>query len=113
MGCVARDLLHGLVDGLGGARGKRGKMGRYLVAETFGGDDGDFIADTLVGFEVKGELWVVALDDYFGRFFDGLLGLVVSFLVAVRLVREVRQNRGKGVVYIPLCERDPSWRFER
>ena len=44
----------------------------YLVAETLGGDDGDFIADTFVGLEVEGELRVVAFDDYFGRLLDGL-----------------------------------------
>jgi len=43
-----------------------------LVAETLGGDDGDFIADTLVGLKVEGELWVVAFDDNFGRLLDGL-----------------------------------------
>lgn len=30
-----------------------------LVAKTLGGNDGNFIADTLVGLEVEGELWVV------------------------------------------------------
>jgi hypothetical protein len=30
-----------------------------LVAETLGGDDGNFIANALIGLEVKGELWVV------------------------------------------------------
>jgi hypothetical protein len=30
-----------------------------LVAEALGGDDSNFIADTLVGLEVEGELWVV------------------------------------------------------
>lgn len=44
----------------------------YLVAEAFGGDDGDFVADSLVGFEVEGELGVVALDDDFGGFLHGL-----------------------------------------
>ena len=43
-----------------------------LVAKTLGGDDGDFIAYALVGLEVESELWVVAFDDDFGRFLDGL-----------------------------------------
>ncbi len=43
-----------------------GGSGVYLIAKTLGGDDGDFIADSLVGFEVEGEFGVVALDDYFG-----------------------------------------------
>ena len=28
----------------------------YFVSEAFGCDDGDFIADTLVGFKIEGEL---------------------------------------------------------
>ena len=32
----------------------------YLVAQALGGNDGDLIADTLVGVEVKGEAGVVA-----------------------------------------------------
>jgi hypothetical protein len=43
-----------------------------LVAKTLGGDDGDFIAYALIGLEVESELWVVAFDDNFGRFLDGL-----------------------------------------
>ena len=65
--------------GLGGwGRGGKGKGEGgwegwvYLVAETLGGDDGDFIADAFVGLEVEGELGVVAFDDYFGRLLDGL-----------------------------------------
>jgi hypothetical protein len=104
MGCVACDLLHGLVGGLGAARGKRegkGKMGRYLVAETLGGDDGDFIADTLVGFEVEGELWVVALDDYFGGFFDGLLVLLLASLLRSAWFRRlVRIEEGGWCIYL-------------
>ena len=44
----------------------------YLVAQALGGDDGDFIADTLVGIEVKGEAGVVALNDDLGGPLDGL-----------------------------------------
>ena len=35
----------------------------YLVAQALRRNDSDFITDTLVGLEVKGELWVVSLDD--------------------------------------------------
>jgi hypothetical protein len=49
---------------------RRGKQ--YLVAKTLRGDDGDFIADALVGLEVEGEFGVVAFDDDFGRLLDGL-----------------------------------------
>lgn len=35
----------------------------YLVAKTLGSDNGDLIADTLVGLEVEGQLGVVTLDD--------------------------------------------------
>lgn len=50
----------------------------YLVAKTFRSDNGDFVADTLVGFKVESELWIVTFDDYFCGFFDGL-GAWVSF----------------------------------
>jgi hypothetical protein len=35
----------------------------HLVAKTLGGNDGDLIADALVGLEVEGQLGVVTLDD--------------------------------------------------
>lgn len=43
-----------------------------LVPQPLGGDDSDLIADTLVGLEVKGEFWVVPLNDDLGGLFDGL-----------------------------------------
>ena len=43
-----------------------------LVAKTFGGNDGNFIADTLVGLEIERELGIVALNNHFRRLFDGL-----------------------------------------
>jgi len=43
-----------------------------LVAETLGGNDGDLIADTLVGLKVEGELGVVALNDDLGGLLDSL-----------------------------------------
>ena len=45
----------------------------YLVSKTLRGNNGDFIADALVGLEVKGELGVVPLDDHFGGLLDGLV----------------------------------------
>lgn len=44
----------------------------YLVAKTLGGNDRDFIGDSLVGFEVEGKARVVALDENFGALLDGL-----------------------------------------
>jgi len=43
-----------------------------LVAETLGSDDGNLITDSLVGLEVKSELWVVSLNDSLGGLLDGL-----------------------------------------
>jgi hypothetical protein len=43
-----------------------------LVAETLRRNDGDLIADALVGLEVEGELGVVPLNDDLGGLLDGL-----------------------------------------
>ena len=43
-----------------------------LVTHTFGGGDGDFINDTLVGVEIEGEARVVLLDDGTCGLLDGL-----------------------------------------
>jgi hypothetical protein len=51
----------------------------HLVAKTLGSDNGDFIADSLVGLEVEGELWVVSLDDDLGGLFDGLRSNATHF----------------------------------
>lgn len=42
-----------------------------LVAHAFGGGDGDFVNDTLVGVEVEGEAGVILLDDGTCGFLDG------------------------------------------
>lgn len=44
----------------------------HLVAKTLGGNDGDLIADALVGLEVESQLGVVPLDDDLGGALDGL-----------------------------------------
>ena len=44
----------------------------YLVAETLGGNDGNLIADSLVGLEIEGQLGVVTLNDDLGGLLDGL-----------------------------------------
>ena len=44
----------------------------YLVAQPLRRNDGDLIADALVGLKIERELWVVALDDDLGRLLDGL-----------------------------------------
>ena len=43
-----------------------------LVAKTLRSNDGDLIANTLVGLEVEGEFGIVPFDNDLGRFFDGL-----------------------------------------
>jgi hypothetical protein len=57
----------------------------YLVAKTLRGNDGDFIADALVGLEVECELGVVALDDDFG----GLLHGLATSIRSVKIVEAV------------------------
>lgn len=49
----------------------RGVTGN-LVAEALGGNDGNFIADALVGLEVEGQAGVVTLNDDLGGLLDGL-----------------------------------------
>jgi hypothetical protein len=44
----------------------------YLVAETLRGNDGDLIADSLVGLKVQGQLGVVPLNDDLGGLLDCL-----------------------------------------
>lgn len=49
-----------------------GSITGNLVAETLRGNDGDLIADSLVGLEIEGQLGVVSLNDDLGGFLDGL-----------------------------------------
>lgn len=58
---VACDLQGRLVTG----RRMRVEVTR-LVAKTLGSNDGDLIANALVGLEIESEFWVVAFDDDFG-----------------------------------------------
>lgn len=44
----------------------------HLVAQALGGNDGNLIADPLVGLEVQGKLGVVPLNDDLGGLLDGL-----------------------------------------
>ena len=44
----------------------------YLVAKTLRCNDGNFIADSLVGLEVEGQLGIVSLNDDLGGLLDGL-----------------------------------------
>lgn len=44
----------------------------YLVAQALGGDDGNLIADPLVGLEVQSQLGVVPLNDDLGGLLDSL-----------------------------------------
>ena len=43
-----------------------------LITKTLRSNDGNLIANTLVGLEVEGEFGVVAFDNDLGRFLDGL-----------------------------------------
>ena len=47
----------------------------YLVPQPLGGNDGNLIADALVGLEVEGELRVVSLNDDLCGLLDGLVGV--------------------------------------
>ena len=44
----------------------------HLVPQTLASNDGDLIANTLIGLEVQGQFWVVTFNYDFGRFLDGL-----------------------------------------
>ena len=44
----------------------------HLISETFTSNDGDLIANTLVGLEVQSQFWIITFDYDFGRFLDGL-----------------------------------------
>lgn len=68
-----------------------------FVSKPFGSNDGDLIADALVGFEVESELWVVAFNDDLCGLLDGLSGVSTICSRAPEAFRS----------YIPLCERDP------
>lgn len=46
--------------------------GAYLVAQALGGNDGNLIADALVGLEVESQLGVVTLNDDLGGLLDSL-----------------------------------------
>jgi len=52
----------------------------YLVAQALAGDDGDFIADTLVGLEVESQARVVALDDHLGALLHGLGAYSLNYM---------------------------------
>ena len=45
---------------------KRALSCSYLVAETLRGDDGNLIADSLVGLKVQGQLGIIPLNDDLG-----------------------------------------------
>ena len=68
VGGVAGNLYKSVCRSLWGM----GILHAHLVAQTLGGDHGNFIADTLVGLEVESQLWVVSLDDDLGGLLHGL-----------------------------------------
>ena len=85
--------------------GAQEKHRAYLVAKALRGDNCDFIANTLVGLKVKGEFWVVAFDDDFGRLLDGLWRAKLVFRETFKIVTvSIRRSS-------PLFGRDPSCRL--
>jgi hypothetical protein len=64
----------------------------YLVAKTLRSNDGNLIADSLVGLEVESQLWVVSLDDDLCGLLDGL-GANATHVCGI-----CRRMEGKGVV---------------
>lgn len=72
-------------------------MDIYLVAEALGGNNGDLIADALVGLEVQGELGVVPLNDDLGGLLDSLGTNATHFdgVVGLWLISSVRKGGGR------------------
>jgi hypothetical protein len=69
----------------------------YLVAETLGSNDCDLIADSLVGLEIEGQLWVVSLNDDLGGLLDGL-GTNATHNCGIEMVVEAGDVVGLGWV---------------
>jgi hypothetical protein len=72
-----------------------------LVAETLGGDDGNLVANSLVGLEVQGQLGVVPLNDDLGGLLDSLCSNATHvgdwwWLVRRSGGRAVVSSRGQG-----------------
>jgi hypothetical protein len=71
----------------------------HLVAEALGSDDGDLIADALVGLEVERQLGVVPLNDDLGGLLDGLSANATHFwrldLAVTCWIRETTLVNGK------------------
>lgn len=57
------------------------EAGTDLVPQALASDNGNFIANTLIGLEVQGQFWVVTFDYDFGRFFDGLCANATLYFV--------------------------------
>lgn len=81
MSGVAGDLNHEIKSQPAGQQfvsqttihdGNGGWNATNLVPQPLGGNDSDLIADTLIGLKVKGELWIVPLNDDLGGLLDGL-----------------------------------------
>ena len=68
-------MFYGNIEGPEPVRGTAN-----LIPQSFARDDGNLIADTLVGLEVEGQSWVITFDDDFSRFFDRLRASVSAKL---------------------------------
>lgn len=66
----------------------------HLVAEALGSNNGDLIADTLVGLEVQGELGVVPLNDDLGGLLDSLGANATHFGGVEKRLAIVEEVRG-------------------
>ena len=77
----------------------------HLVPQTFASNNGDFIANALVGLEVQGQLWVVTLNYDFGRFLDGLCAnatLCFAETSACAKFQSIQIGTTGWYIYIPL-----------
>ena len=78
----------------------------YLVAQSLRRNDGNLIADALVGLKVEGEFWVVAFDDDLCGLLDGFCAdatHVGGFDVSVEVVGCLGRFFFGGVIKCGLC----------
>lgn len=73
-----------------------GGVAGNLVPQTLASNDGDFIADPLVGLEVQGQLGVVTFDYNFGGFLDGLRANATHLCCDLRFRVRAVMDRGRN-----------------
>lgn len=77
-----------------------------LVSETLGWDVSNFTGETLVGFKVEGEFWVVTLDHLLSSSLDGFSSDATHLVVLLALVGECRK---KFLLYSTVCQIGSEW----